>query len=108
MVTLSKDQIEAPRANRLLAVWRDRAARQGLDETRIDALADPVVQWLMTHRIEQPENVEFVMIAAARSNGAFLTAAPIQKAMQLSFGEDDLVVSAIRRETAAQARHTDS
>lgn len=106
MFRLSDEQIEAPRANWLLAVWRDRAAREGLGRGRIDALADPVVQWLMTYRIEQPENVEFVMIASARSDGSFLTAEPIQRAMELSFGENELVVSAVRRETAARARGT--
>jgi len=37
-----------------------------------------------------------------------LTAEPIQKAMELSFGENELVVSAVRRETAARARGTSS
>ena len=107
MFKLSRKQIDAPRANRLLAVWHDHAAREGLSESQRDTLAEPVVQWLMAHHIEHPENLDFVMIASARSDGAFLTAEPIKEALEVSFGEDELVISAIRREVAAQVRSAD-
>lgn len=74
-----------------------------LDPSLSDALAEPVVAWLLQYGIETPRNVEFVMNAAALSQGAFLTAPPILEALRLSGGEYDLVMSAIRRETAARA-----
>lgn len=101
-VKFKKEQMDAPRSGRLLSMWRDRASLDQLDAARRDALAEPVVLWLLHHSIEETRNVEFVMTATAQSQGAFLTAPPILEAMRLSGGEYELAVSAIRRETAAQ------
>lgn len=98
--------MQAGRRPRLLPLWHEIATREELPAQQRDALADPVSQWLMTYQIEQPKNVEFVMVATAHSQGAFLTSEPILNAMQLSGGEYEMVISAIRRETAAQAQQS--
>ena len=65
-----------------------------------------VVRWIVEHNIENAENVDFVMIATARSDGSFLTAESVVEAMRLADGEGELAVSAIRREAMAHLRRS--
>ena len=76
--------------------------RYGMSLDRSATLEDQVVRWIVEHDIEQPANIDFILIASACSDGAFLTAEPVEAAMRHADGEHELVVSAIRREAAAQ------
>ncbi|GFE49742.1 hypothetical protein So717_14950 [Roseobacter cerasinus] len=102
MLRFSNAQIEAARVGSLQALWQHRATREGLSQKRSAELENDIVNWIIQHSIERPENVDFIMIASARSDGAFLEADPIKAAMDHARGEYEIVISAIRREAAMQ------
>ena len=104
MLTVSTDQMEAPRAGALRALWADHAAQAGLPASDAGPLGERTVAWLMGLRIRDDRNLHFVMQASARSRGAFLDAPPVHEALRLSGGQHDTVVGAIRRQTAALVR----
>ena len=103
MLRLTEDQLNAPRTERLRQIWRSRATHEGLAPEAAQGLEEPTVAWLVRHRIEMPENIDFVMVASARTNGAFLSAPPVKLLMAQCGGEYEVAVSALRNQTAARA-----
>lgn len=98
MFRISKAHMDMARIRPLRNLWRHRAMRHGLSHDKSEQLEQHVIHWIIEHNIEEPENVDFVMIATARSAGTFLTAEPVVEAMRIADHEGELAVSTIRRE----------